>query len=60
MLCRVPGITPDELDELGDMMEVTVKTTGTMQEPELTKHVRGCAEHFAERLGKLHALLKQR
>ncbi|CAL5222993.1 g5437 [Coccomyxa viridis] len=57
---KVPGITPDDLDELGDMMEVTVKTTGSMQEPQLRKHVRGCAEVFAERLSKLHGLLKQR
>ena len=60
MLCRVPGITPDDLDEMGDMMNVTVKTRGAMQEPELAKHVRGCAKLFAERLRKLHALLKQR
>ncbi len=60
MLCRVPGITPDDLDELGDMMEVTVKSRGTLLEPELRKHVRGCAELFAERLSKLHGILKQR
>lgn len=60
MLCRVPGITPDDLDELGDMMEVTVDSRGKLQEPEVTRRVRGCAELLAERLSKLHGLLKQR
>ena len=60
LLCRVPGITPDDLDELKDIMEVTVEARGDMGEPEVRKHVRGCAEQFAERLSKLQGLLKQR
>ena len=60
LLYRVPGITPDDLDELKDMMEVTVEARGGLEEPEVTKHVRACAEQFGERLSKLQGLLKQR
>ena len=60
LLRRVPGITPDDLDELGYLMEVTVDSKIGMQEPAVTKHVRGCAELLAGRLSKLHGLLKQR
>jgi len=40
-------------------MEVTVNTVGSFQEPEIRKLVKGCADLIAERLGKLHKLLKQ-
>ena len=60
VLRRLPNVTPDDLDELADMMEVQVSKAADWQDAELCRLVRSCSEPLAERLGKLQQLLKER
>ena len=60
ILCRLPNVTPDDLDELADMMEVEVSEAADWQDADLRRLVRSCSELLAERLGKLQQLLKER
>ena len=58
--CRLPSVTPDDLDELADMMEVQVSKAADWEDAELRRLVRSCSEPLAERLGRLQQLLKER
>lgn len=58
--CRLPNVTPDDLDELADMMEVQVSEAAGWQDAELRRLVRRSSEPLAERLGRLQQLLKER
>ncbi|CAK0770811.1 hypothetical protein CVIRNUC_003804 [Coccomyxa viridis] len=57
---KLPNVTPDDLDELADMMEVQVSEAAGWQDAELRRLVRRSSEPLAERLGRLQQLLKER
>ena len=59
-LYRLPNVTPDDLDELADMMEVEVSEAASWQDADLCRLVRSCSRLLAERLGKLQQLLRER
>lgn len=59
LACRLPGVTPDDLEELAEMMEVTVAQSAGQQESHVIKLVRGSSVALAERLSQLQQLLKQ-
>lgn len=56
------NISPDELDELGDLMTVTVveKDDGIGSDMEVARPVKSMADKLQEQLTKLHQLLKKR
>jgi hypothetical protein len=56
------NISPDELDELGDLMTVTVveKDDGIGSNMEVARPVKSMADKLQEQLTKLHQLLKER
>ena len=58
--CRLPNVTPDDLDELAGMMEVQVSEAAGWPDAELRRLVRSCSQLLAERLGRLQQLLKER
>ena len=60
ILCRLPNVTPDDLDELADMMEVEVCEADKWQDADLRRLVKSCSELLADQLGKLQQLLKER
>ena len=60
VLRRLPNVTPDDLGELAEMMEVQVSEAADWQDAELRRLVRSCSEPLAERLRKLQQLLKEK
>ena len=56
------NISPDELDELGDLMKVAVveRDDGISSDLEVTRPVKSMAQKLQEQLTKLHQLLKER
>ena len=56
------NISPDELDELGDLIKVAVveRDEGISSDAEVTRPVKSIADKLQEQLSKLHQLLKER
>ncbi|BDA42286.1 hypothetical protein COCOBI_03-1730 [Coccomyxa sp. Obi] len=56
------NVSPDELDELGDLLQVTVsrRDEGISSDASLMGPVKSIADKLREQLNKLHQLLKDR
>lgn len=56
------NVSPDELDELGDLMKITVtdKAEGISSDAELKRAVKSIAEKLEQQFTKLHQLLKEK
>ena len=59
--CRLPGVSADDLDELGSMLEVTVQQRGEQcgMEVDVVRLVKGTAAQLQQRLKELQRLLKE-
>ena len=59
--CRLPGISPDDIDDLGDMLEVSVKEREEAcgSEADVVRLVKGLQPQLQAKLRELQTLLKE-
>lgn len=65
MLCRLENVSPDELDELEDLMQITVTESGAHastssgRAEDVKNPVKGVACCLKAKLAELHKMLKE-
>ena len=60
--CRLPGISPDDIDDLGDMLEVSVKERGEGcgSEADVVRLVKGLEAQLQAKMQELQRMLREK